>query len=803
MILSEDSKFGNYHIEESLGSGAMGEVYRATDNRLDRTVAIKLIRKELASSASYRQRLADEAKAAAKIDSANVVRVWEYSVCDGIPYIAMEYVAGRDLTGAATEFDLTDKLRISLQIAEGVMAAHSVNLIHGDLKPDNILLTDDLQVKILDLGLAKPAHHESIDEHGNIAGTLHYLAPEQLSGEAVTCASDQFSYGVLLYELLTARRPFVGDYPAAIIYSTLHEDPMAPIEIDQSIPDWLNLLVLKLLAKKPEHRFADMSEVADLLRADPYGEHMIPIRGVRTRSKTVTVIDLRNLSSDSTWDYFCEGFTDDVVSELSRRTNLVVSAQPAHDLPRDIREVFQRFRSDFIVSGSLLRGQSKIRLNLFVHGEDGHRLVSSKAYEETEDHIFDLLLKAAQETSRTLAEAAGQTPLEVGEFQKPNFTAYDYYLKGKSYYQTNTPENLDFAKRVFEKALEIDPEFALAYSGLADVYAFQYMAYYDRSEERIEEARLLALKAIEINPNFPEGHRSLGRYYQFIGDMENCEKCYLRAIKLNPKYALAYRSLAWQKYQESDYASALEWATKALRLAPTDTETILLIGVLHTYGDRYTAAMVTLVRATEISPDYGRAYYNLGLVYMKLGVLDLALENFELATKYQGDPNCCVDAGLVYLMQRKYDKAEAVLQKSIEADFFPFIAYTHLGLLERLRGHSDRSRKYFGEAIAALKDVDFSVPENVQVQAYCALAQAGSGDVTTARETLFDITSRDNLIGDVWHNIARSFALLGESEVAQECVRKALAGTPGPTEREVALDPYFADLDIKAQSDTA
>ncbi|RKX27426.1 MAG: hypothetical protein DRP45_01100 [Candidatus Zixiibacteriota bacterium] len=797
MILAEGAIFGTYRIEKSIGSGAMGEVYRAVDSRLDRVVALKLIRKELADSTDYRRRLADEAKSAAKIDSPHVVRVWEYSICDGIPYIAMEFVGGRDLTEAATEFDLPEKLGIALQTAEGIHAAHSVDLVHRDLKPDNIHLTDDHEVKILDFGLAKPIRKESIDEQGNIAGTLHYLAPEQLAGEPVTTSSDQFSFGVLLYELLSAQRPFEGDYPAAVIYSILHEDPVPLGELNENVPDWLDSLVLKLLAKQPNDRFPDMTGVIEQLQTSLGGEKPSPVSVATTRRKSVTVIDLRNLSQDSSWDYFCEGFTDDVVSELSRRTDLVVSAQPSVNLPRDIREVFQRFRSDFIVSGSLMRWKDKIKLNLFVHCENGQRLVSSQKYEEPEDRLFELLSQAAQDTSTALADATGQAPVEVDDFLKPDITAYDFYLKGKSYYHCAKPEDLEFATQMYEKSLEIDPDFALAHSGLADIFACQYNFYYDRTEERIEAAKSQALRAIKIAPDLPEGQRSLGRYYQFMGDMAKCEECYLKAIELNPKYALAYRSLAWQKYQEADYSSSLEWATKSLRMAPTDTETLLLIGLLHTYRHRYTAAMATLQRAIEISPDYGRAYYNLGLVYMKLGVLDIALENFDYAAKYQGDPNCYIDAGFVHLIRGEYEISIVAFNKSIQAEFFPFVAYVYLGLLEQLRGDLEQSQKYYRKALTDMKDVDFSNPENVQVQGYWALAQAGTRETETARATLEEITSRDNLIGDVWYNVARAYALMGDEDALRESLKHALAGTPGPTEKEILIDPHFSNLDIE------
>ena len=772
----------------------MGEVYQAVDIRLDRVVALKLIQQKLASSTEYRRRLTDEARAAAKIDSPYVVRVWECSECNNIPFIAMEYVAGSDLNTSARSLNLKDKLAVALQIAEGIQAAHAVGLTHRDLKPDNIRLTPDNRVKILDFGLAKPVRCDTLDERGNIEGTIHYLAPEQLTGETISFSSDQFAFGIILYELTTGVRPFEGHYPASIIYSILHEEPVPPSNVDPDFPDWLNSFILKLLVKEPDHRFADMAAVVRHLHAGLEGEPLTVDGKVAARRQTVTVIDLKNLSDDSSWDYFCEGFTGDIISELARRTDLIILEQPSQTLPRDIRDVFERCRSDFVIKGSLVRWQERIRLNLFVYGEDGERLISSEKYEDNAERLFDLLSTAARETSVTLADVTGQPAIDVDGGLKVDISAYDYYLKGKSYYLANKPKDLQFAVNMFEKALEIDPNFALAHSGLADVFAFQYNAYYDRTPARIENAKREALQALEIDPHLPEGHRSLGRCYMFVGETGRAEECFRKAVEINPKYAIAYRSLAWLKYQQGDYSSVLDWARKSLQLAPTAVEALLLIGLCHTYERKYAAAMAALQRATEISPDYGRAYYNLGLVYMKLGVLDLALENFELACEDQGDPNCYIDAGYIHLVRKAYEQARAAFLKSIEANCFPFIAYYYLGFLERARDNDTQAQLFFKKALASFQGVDFSEPENVQMQGFYVLAQAGAGEADAARKTLEDLVSRDDLIGDVWLNIARCFALLGEKDAAVQYLKRALAFRPGPTEKEVALDPHFTSI---------
>jgi len=795
-MLNSGHQLGNYVIEAFLGSGAVGEVYRARDTRFARTVALKVIKGHLADSAEYRNKLKAEASAMARIDSPHVTRVWDYSPDESTPFLAMEYVEGQELGDATREMDLAGKIELACQVAEGIQAAHSVELIHRDIKPENVKVTPEGRAKILDFGLAKEVRQDEVDAGGNIVGTLWYASPEQLRGDPVTFATDIFSFGAMLFELVTGRRPFEGEYKDRVYYSILHEDPIAAREIVSDLPEWLEQLLLKLLAKRPDDRFASMSHVAAQLRSYLSGEQLSLIKGVQVRRKQVTVLVLKNLSEDKSWDYLCDGFTDDLVSELSRRSELGVNVQPSHNAPSDMETLCKRLRSDFVVGGSLMRWQDRIRLKLDIYGHRRGQIVSSRKYEKKAEELFDLLNLATRETTDILARECGEVVSQVTDHSAIDISAYEYYLKGKSYYRADKPEHFAFAIQMYERALQLDPNMALAHSGIADVLIFQYMAYYDRSREIMEKARGQAQKALLLEPGLPEGHRSLGRYYMFMGDLRSAEACFIRAVDLNPRYAIGYRTLGWLKYQQGNYEESMEWANRALQLAPTDTETLLLIGQLHTYERRYTAAMATLQRAVEIEPDYGRAYYNLGLAYQKLGVLSVALENFTLACKYEGDPNCFVDAGWICLILRDYDQARRAFEMSVSKGFFPFIAHYCLGFLERMRGDSQLAGKYFSQVVDELKHTDFSDRENVQIQGYYAMALAGAGRVDEARAQLTDILGVDHLIGDVLLNVARSYALMGDTSQAAACLQRAVVSSPGPTESEISLDPHFSEVPL-------
>jgi serine/threonine-protein kinase len=382
--------------------------------------------------------------------------------------------------------------------------------------------------------------------------------------------------------------------------------------------------------------------------------------------------------------------------------------------------------------------------------------------------------------------------VEVAESYQPDVSAYDLYLKGKSLYQTNRPEDMQAAEKLYLKALEIDPKYALAITGLSDVYAFQYMAYYDHTPQRIGLARDKALEAIEINPDLPEAHRSLARYFMFTGDMESAERSLLNTIDMNPKFAIGYRTLAWLKMASQEFSEASKWARKALELAPTDLETLLLLGNISQNELKLTAAIATLERAIELGPDYGRAYYSLGQVYMKLGALDRAQENFTLATKYKGDPNCCIDNGYISLIKKDYDDARGKFNQSIESGYFPFVANYYLGFTEQLAGNRDEARDYYQKAVSQMREFDFTRQENLPVVPYYALSLIGFGRREDAELALNEMAELQGLDASLYYQLGRGYAMLGKRDRAQKFLDLSVGKPMGPTKRELEQDPHFA-----------
>lgn len=787
MNLTPGQQLDRYVIGRYLGSGAMGVVYEATDTRLGRTVALKLVHEELARSEEFRNRLTEEAQRAALIDSPYVVRVWELGEVDGTTFVSLEYVAGQTLREAADDLSFQNRLDVAQQLASGIQAAHAAGVIHRDLKPENIKLTASGDVRILDFGLALVNRREAVDASGDIEGTVAYCSPEQLSAGDITPASDLFNLGVVLFELFTGRRPFEGEYSAAVIYSILYEDPPGPQELYQGVPYWLNDLILALLNKAPSARPGSAAEVERLIAENRLTQPApdVPVKAQR-RQRMVTVENMENLSGDPGWNYLCDAVSTHLIGSLTQRTSLVVSAEPSKARPKDLTERFERYHCDYLISGMLERRLRALRLTLSIFEQDKEEPVSRTVFNSTPDQLFVMLASASEDTAETLAALSGTAPQVFADQVAPDVTAYDYYLKGRSYY-TSRQEDLKRAEELFRKALKVDSHFAPAHAGLADVYLVEYMAYYDRRPEKMTAARDAAQRALEIDPALPEAHRALGRYYMFAGERERAEKSLLRAVRHNSKYAIGYRTLAWLKSMEGELDSALGWASQALKLAPTDLESLLLVGLIHMDRREFTPAMATLRRAIELGPDYGRAYYNLGTIYMRLGAPEPALENFVKAIRFQGDPNAYADAGYACLVLRDIDSARQHFLAGIAAGHMPFICQYYIGAMEMLEGKPEAAAVTFAEALRSLEEHD-PKGEDPHLAAWRAAVMAYTAP-TEARHLLASICEREDLTGEDLYCISRAYATLGDSKPMQRFLQRAISAHDGPSEKEAALDP--------------
>jgi TolB-like protein/predicted Ser/Thr protein kinase len=498
MPLSVGARLGPYEILALIGKGGMGEVYKARDTRLGRIVAVKRL------TGPHTARFQQEARAIAALNHPHICQLYDV----GADYLVMEFVEGSTLRHP---LPVEEAVKAAIQIASGLEAAHRKGIIHRDLKPGNIMVTED-GVKLLDFGLAKweqrPADSDSfstisvaLTEPGVVVGTVAYMSPEQAQGHAVDARSDIFSFGTVLYELLSGERPFRGESPFAILTAVVQEEP-PPLHA----PAALERIVRRCLAKQPSARYQSISEVkAELEKAMPKAGAQGP---------SIAVLPFANMSADKENEYFSDGLAEEIINVLAHLPGLKVIARTSafafRGKEQDIRKIAEALGVSTVLEGSVRRAGSRIRVTAqLIEAENGSHLWSER-YDREMNDVFAVQDEIAAAIAGTLQVKLAVAPAEMRRYE-PNLPAYEAYLKAKHYWAKITPESLARSKECYERAITLDPRFALAYIGLADYFLLMTVgAGLLPAHEAMPQVRALARKALDIDPQLPEAHAMLG-----------------------------------------------------------------------------------------------------------------------------------------------------------------------------------------------------------------------------------------------------------------------------------------------------
>jgi len=464
-----------YKIIEKLGEGGMGVVFKAKDIKLDRLVALKFLPHDLTKDKEAKTRLVREAQAAAALDHPSICTVHEVNEAEGQTFIAMAYVPGQSLKDriAAGPLEIREALDIAVQIAEGLTEAHRNGVIHRDIKPGNIMLTEKGQAKIMDFGLAKLERGADLTKTPAIMGTVAYMSPEQARGEAVDQRTDIWSFGATLYEMLAGVRPFGRKSDQAMIYSILHETPEPLTRVRADIPLPLDQIVQKALERDKPRRYQNMAEILEDLKAA-----RIPGLSSLQPYKSIIVLPFENISADPEQDYFCDGLTEELISSLSKirslrvisRTSSMIFKGTKKDIPAISREV----HVGYVLEGSVRKAGNNLRITaqLIDAANDAH--LWAEKYGGTLDDVFDIQEKVSQSIVEALKLKL--TPAEserLAERPIPNALAYEFYLKARQEILKWTEAGLEKALRYLQSGLEVVGENAFLYAGMAYVY-FQY-----------------------------------------------------------------------------------------------------------------------------------------------------------------------------------------------------------------------------------------------------------------------------------------------------------------------------------------
>jgi serine/threonine-protein kinase len=677
-------RFSHYRVLERLGAGGMGVVYRAHDERLQRDVALKLLSREAVGDQRARERLVAEARKAAGLNHPNVCTIHEVGEAEGQTYFAMEWVRGQPLGGRIPAGGLAVETAVAyaVQIAEALAHAHERGLVHRDLKGDNVVITPEGRVKVLDFGIARRVAAGGPGSLGTggprvvsgqaatattvVAGTPHYLPPEVLHGEPADASGDIWALGVLLHEMLAGERPFRGQTEFEIAASVLNAEPAA---LPASVPEALRGLVRRCLAKDPAARYQSAREVRAVLEMVGLGEkgaarrvgktapevgarptgarpwmpllaavlllataalgwRLLASRGGRSPAvggaaiRSLAVLPLENLSRDPEQEYFADGMTEELITNLANLEGVSVisgtSAMRYKGTKKSIPEIARELGVEGVVEGSALRAGDRVRITAQLIDAAHDRHVWARSYERDLEEVLALQAEVAAAIAGEI-RAALSTRGRIRAMRAPAVDpqAYEDYLKGRSHWAQRGPEPLRRAEEFFRRAIAQDPGYAPAHAGLADVYAV--ISPYARipSAETFPKAREAVLKALELDDQLAEAHATLGLVrWQYDYDWPGAAAAFRRALTLNPSYAtahqwyggyLAFMGKPLEGLAELDRARELDPLSPVIRRNRGD-----VLIALRRYDDAAAAAR----EALELDPDEPGAHGQLGHIHL-------------------------------------------------------------------------------------------------------------------------------------------------------------------------------------------
>ncbi len=672
MALMTGSRLGPYEILSPLGAGGMGEVYRARDARLGREVAIKVLPAAFSADRDRLRRFEQEAKAAGSLNHPNITAVYDVGSVDGAPYVVSELLEGETLRSILAGRKLSTRKAIdySVQIAHGLAAAHEKRIVHRDLKPENLFVTKDGRVKILDFGLAKLAREAlpsgpatqaptqtALTEPGVVMGTVGYMSPEQVRGSPADAQSDIFTFGVILYEMLTGVRPFRGDSAAETMAAILKEDPPDLPAVNSTVSPALDRIVRHCLEKSPEERFQsaqdlgfDLSVAAGesarpgassprrtaLLSAGAVLAALLVLVALllwRTRAgktatagssapdrKSVAVLPFQNLSPDPENAFFADGMTEDILAQLSKIRDLKVISRSSVMRYKGTQKPIQTIASELgvatVLEGSVRRAGNRVRIvgQLIDARSDEH--LWAETYDRELKDVFAIQSEVAQRIAAALK--ATLSPAEKKRIEQSptqNLAAYDLYLKGRELYNRHRKADNEAAIELFQKALELDPAFALGYAGLGDAYA-QRALRFGFPQSWLDTSLEVSRRAIALNSELAEGYKALGLAYNVKGKYRESLDATRRAAEINPNYATAVVNVGAALRNMGRPDEALAWILRGFELDPASAVGSADVGSIYAALGDARQAERWLKRSLELQPELGQG--NAHLIYFYL-----------------------------------------------------------------------------------------------------------------------------------------------------------------------------------------
>ena len=853
-ILEPGDELGpRFLIDELLGEGGMGRVYKATDRDLGRIIAIKVLLSELTSDAQVIQRFKHELLLASRISHKHILRIHDLSEADGVKFITMAYVEGKDLNQVLkTEHPLPlDRcLKFARQLCEALAAAHAEGVVHRDFKPHNVLVGKDDQLYVSDFGLATSFETAKMGmtRSGAFVGTPKYMSPEQVEGGTVDLRSDLYSLGLVIYEMATGEVPFAGDSTWQVLYQRVKEKPKDPRLIKPDLPDWVARIILHCLEKNPADRYQSAEEIlADidthrspsshsqtvvlpftpkqakwtgtaiaalvvlviLFFAIPATRHLV-FRGESSTTgasghrglpplsagKYVAILPFRVLGNDGSLNYVADGLGEALTAKLFQLNDVRIAstaaAQKTDDQKTPLPQIANSLGVNMIVHGLVQGSGSNLRVVVKLENMETNELQWSQEFSGVTGDLLTLEDQIYGKLVESLKVKATPGEMSVaGAHPTENVAAYDIYLRGRQALRgQQDPRNIQSAIDLFEQAIKLDNGFALAYTGLSDASMLMYREKKDRFWS--ERGVSAARQAESLNPRLPEVHFSLGSAYSAMGQTTEAIAELKKALELSPNSDEAYRRLGNAYADVGQKDQAIQALQKAADLNPYYWVNLNALGTAYfEFGD-YDKALRQFQTVTQLEPENSAGYDNMGSVYSRMGKYEASIPAYQKALQIQPYAGTYSNLATAFFYLKRYPEAVQMFEKAVEMNPGDETYAGNLADAYRWAGQKDKANAMYDKATSlAYKQLQVN-PRDANTMGHMALYYAKKGDITQGKDFIKRARSIDP--SDVYSLYISAVVdtIANDPKPAIAALRAALQ--KGFSVGDVESEPEFAPL---------